>query len=128
MAGNTLQECIESCIECHHICLEMAMNHCLEQGGKHVAPEHFRLMMNCAEICQTAANFMLSGSHLHQQTCAICAEVCEACAESCEKLSGMEECVRACRMCAASCREMAGDFHLMGLRQVTEQAAARPLG
>src|SRR5947209_5801292 len=64
-ANPNTEDCITHCLDCHHICLEMAMNHCLELGGKHVAPAHFRLMLNCAEICQTSANFMLSGSELH---------------------------------------------------------------
>jgi hypothetical protein len=62
------EECIKACVECHHVCLEMAMTHCLPLGGKHTEPDHFRLMMNCAEICQTSANFMLSGSDLHHLT------------------------------------------------------------
>jgi len=90
------------------------MNHCLETGGEHVAPDHFRLMTNCAEICRTAADFMLSGSRMIAQVCAACAEVCDACASSCENLGDMDECVRACRECAARCRAVA-------------HAAARPL-
>jgi hypothetical protein len=84
------------------------MNHCLESGGEHVAPDHFRLMINCAEICQTSANFMLSGSAFSSLTCGVCAEICEACAESCEEIEGMEECARVCRECAESCRRMSG--------------------
>ena len=84
----------------------MAMNHCVESGGKHVEPAHFRLMMNCAELCQTAANFVLSSSSLHQRVCAACDEVCEACATNCEKVGDMDECVRVCRRCAESCRQM----------------------
>lgn len=103
-----IQSCITVCESCHRTCLQMAMNHCLEIGGKHVEPDHFRLMLNCAEICQTAANFMLSGSAIHQQICAACAEVCEACAKSCERVGDMDECVQICRRCAESCRRMAG--------------------
>lgn len=102
-----MEECVEHCLDCHHICLEMAMNHCLEAGGKHVEPGHFRLMMNCAEICQTSANFMLSGSELHRLTCGVCAEVCTKCAEDCKALGDMEACVAACEKCAVSCRKMA---------------------
>ena len=85
----------------------MAMNHCLESGGKHVEADHLRLMMNCAEICQTALNFMLSDSRFSPEVCGTCAEICEACGQSCEQLDGMEECVQACRQCAEHCREMA---------------------
>ena len=102
-----LQHCIDECTNCHRVCLQMAMNHCLELGGKHTEPAHFRLMLNCAEICQTSANFMLSGSDLHKLTCGVCAQVCERCAENCERVGDMDECVRACRSCAESCRKMA---------------------
>jgi hypothetical protein len=105
--SDTMQECIDTCLDCHAVCLREAMNHCLEAGGKHLEPRHFRLMINCAEICQTSANFMLSGSDLHSVTCGACAQVCDACAESCEAVGDMAECVEACRACAESCREMA---------------------
>jgi hypothetical protein len=65
-------------------------------------------MLNCARICETAANVMLTGGRLHQRVCEVCATYCEACAKSCEALQDMGECVRACRRCAELCREMAG--------------------
>ena len=102
-----MQACIEACLDCHKTCLGMAMNHCLEAGGKHLEPEHFRLMIACAEICQAAANVMLTGSDIHKRLCAVCAEVCEQCAASCEQVGDMQECVDACRRCAESCRKMA---------------------
>ena len=49
-----LQACIDECLRCYQTCLGTAMGYCLEQGGRHVAPEHFRLMMACAEICRAA--------------------------------------------------------------------------
>lgn len=107
----SMQTCISACSHCHQTCLQAAMNHCLESGGKHVEAEHFRLMMNCAEMCQTSLHFMLSGSQFSKQTCTICAEICDACAESCEQLDGMEDCVTACRECAETCREMSGYNH-----------------
>jgi hypothetical protein len=103
-----MQQCIQQCLNCYRVCQEMAMNHCLEEGGKHVEPHHFRLMVNCSEICQTAASFMLGNSDIHAKVCAVCAEVCDACAQSCREVGGMDECVRACEQCAESCRQMAG--------------------
>ncbi len=106
-----MQSCIDACSSCHQVCLQMAMKHCLESGGKHVDPEHFRLMMNCADICQISANLQLSGSTFSSRLCELCADVCEACANSCRNLDGMEDCVRACEACAASCRSMAAIKH-----------------
>lgn len=103
-----MQSCIDACTECHQMCLQTAMTLCLESGGEHIEPEHLRLMLSCAEICQTSTNFMLMSSDYSNQVCQVCAEICEACASSCEQMEGMEECARTCRECAEICREMAG--------------------
>ena len=102
-----MQDCIDNCLRCYSVCLRMAMNHCLEAGGKHTEPAHFRLMMACAEICRTSAHFMLIGTGHHKHTCRECAEICTECAADCERVGDMQECVDACRSCAESCREMA---------------------
>lgn len=105
-----MQGCIEACTGCHAVCIEM-IQHCLEKGGRHVAAEHIRLLEDCAEICRLSADFMLRGSPLHIETCAVCADICEKCAESCDRMSDdedMRRCAEACRQCAESCREMAG--------------------
>jgi hypothetical protein len=103
-----LMRCIEDCETCHRICLRMAMNHCLEQGGEHVEPGHFRAMMICAEMSRTTADAMLSSFALHETLCAACSRVCRECAETCERIGDMQECVDACRRCAESCDRMSG--------------------
>jgi hypothetical protein len=112
MTSSSMQHCIDDCLHCYRTCLQTAMNHCLEEGGRHTEPEHFRLMMHCAEICRTAAEFMLGSSPLHGSVCAACAEVCDACAQSCEQIGEMDECVQACRVCMESCRQMTGGMNL----------------
>lgn len=107
MSQAELQACIDACLSCYRTCLSTAMHHCLEMGGEHVAKPHFTLMMSCAEICRTAAHFMLLGSSHHAHICAECAEICDQCAKDCRRLEGMEACAEACERCAASCRDMA---------------------
>lgn len=102
-----MQRCIEHCLECRRVCYEMAMTHCLREGGPHVEQGHLSLMMNCATMCQTTADFMLSESPLHAEVCRVCADVCAACAQSCARLSDMQACEEACRRCETSCSEMA---------------------
>lgn len=102
-----LAACIEACNRAHGVALGMAMNHCLDTGGDHVAPQHFRLMADCAAMCATAADFMLRGSEFHAGSCTLCADICDACATSCATLDGMQTCVAACLACAASCRVIA---------------------
>ena len=57
--SDDMNRCIEICLSCYKMCLGTAMSRCLEMGGKHLEPAHFRLMMACAEICRTSAHFML---------------------------------------------------------------------
>ena len=102
------QDCIEDCLSCYRSCYGMAMTHCLERGGEHVEPRHFRLMMSCAEICAAAARFMLMRSEHAVHVCRECAEICLQCAGECDRLGDMEECAAECRRCAESCRRMAG--------------------
>ena len=102
-----MQSCIDACLTCYQSCLGMAMTHCLEKGGKHTEPKHFRLMLACAEMCRTSAHFMLINTPHHKHTCRVCAEICEECAKDCERVGDMGDCVKACRACAESCRKMA---------------------
>lgn len=104
-----MQSCIQECLDCHRVCLE-TITHCLEKGGRHAEPDHIRLLTDCAEICQTSANFMLRGSDLHPMTCEVCAEVCAECADDCERFDGdaqMQNCAAACRSCSEMCQTMA---------------------
>lgn len=105
-----MQECIDECTRCHHICLA-TVGHCLELGGKHADPAHIGLLLDCAEICQTSADFMLRGSDRHQLICGICADICGACAASCERMGKddemMRQCAEECRRCQESCERMA---------------------
>ncbi len=107
--GAEMQQCIEECLNCHSVCLT-TVTHCLQMGGEHAEASHIRLLLDCAEICQTSANFMLRGSDLHAHTCEVCALVCERCAEDCERFpddAQMRACAEACRRCVESCRRMA---------------------
>lgn len=105
-----MRECIANCTECHNTCTETAI-HCLGMGGDHASPRHQRVLLDCAQICATAADFMLRGSELHGRTCGACAEACARCAEECERLAGgdltMQQCAETCRRCAESCQRMA---------------------
>jgi hypothetical protein len=100
------RECINNCLECHAVCEETAA-YCLEIGN--TQPKHIRLLLDCAEICQTSANYMLRGSELHNRICSACAEICERCYQECNRQSNdskMQYCAEVCRRCADSCKQM----------------------
>ncbi|MFH5803087.1 four-helix bundle copper-binding protein [Alienimonas sp. DA493] len=106
MSDANMQQCIDTCQECHRTCLDHFSNVCLEKGGEHVEQTHARLMLDCIQICATCADFMIRGSELHGYVCRACSEVCKKCADSCEKV-GMTECADQCRKCAETCAAMA---------------------
>jgi hypothetical protein len=108
MQSTIMQQCIELCLECYQTCFGTAMSHCVPSRDKQIPAPHLGFMLNCAELCRTTAEFMMSNSPQHARVCGACAAVCEACAQGCRELGDMDECVDACRRCAESCREMAG--------------------
>jgi len=103
-------ECILLCWQCRDTCQDTLFNHNLARGGSHINADNIRIMTDCMEICQTAADFMRRNSHLSSVTCQACAEICEACADSCESMgkehAAIQHCAEICRRCATSCREM----------------------
>ncbi|MCC3245610.1 four-helix bundle copper-binding protein [Methylocystis sp. WRRC1] len=103
-----MQSCVDECLRCYQMCFGMAMTHCLETGGDHVKPKHFRAMISCAEMCRNAAHMMLMKSPQARHICEDCAEACEACAKECDALPDMKDCAAQCRRCAEACRKMAG--------------------
>lgn len=102
-----VEDCIRHLLDCHRMCLGTAMTHCLEMGGDHTRPQHLRLMLDCAAICQATADALMRKSQFHTQLCGLCADICETCARDCEVLGGMEDCVTQCRKCAEACRTAA---------------------
>lgn len=107
MAMGDMKACILECQKCSATCTSLLIDTCLKAGGRHTAPDHVRIMLDCAQICATTADLMARGSAFHAQMCGLCADVCEACARSCDGLAGMAACIAACRSCAKSCRAMA---------------------
>jgi hypothetical protein len=103
-----VQACIANCATCAAVCRQ-TVQHCLSKGGAHVAVAHIQLLLDCIDICETSASFMLRGSPRHHLICGACAEVCQSCATSCEAMSGdaaMQYCADVCRRCAGSCGAM----------------------
>jgi hypothetical protein len=104
-----MNDCLKDCEDCHLVCEETIM-YCLALGGAHAEAEHIGLLMDCAQICQTSADFMIRGSSNHESVCGVCAQLCNLCADDCEQLGDdeqMQACVEMCRKCAQSCEQLA---------------------
>jgi hypothetical protein len=106
--AHSVEQCIENCLRCHRICLEVAGRHF--NGKAVIEAGLLRTVLDCAEICEISASFMIRGSDLHGETCAACATICDRCADECDRRGDdphMAACAEICRRCAESCREMA---------------------
>ena len=104
-----MDQCIENCLNCHRACLE-AIAGILNEKSTHDHRHLLASLQDCVDICQTSANFMIRGSHMHMETCGACAPICEHCAKECGEINGHEflkKCAEACAKCAESCGQMA---------------------
>ena len=101
MTSKEMDECITGCLACHATCLQ-TVEHCLEKGGAHAAREHIRLLLDCAELCEASAHFMIRQSPFQGRICALCAEACRACEEACRSMGDAADlrCAESCRRCA----------------------------
>lgn len=103
-----VRECIQDCLDCFKTCNQTLIR-CLGMGGRHAEMEHLNLIMDCARICNTNADFMVRNSTYYPQSCGLTADICDECADTCDRFEDdfMKECASVCRRCAESCREMA---------------------
>ncbi len=108
MVSDEVRECLKDSLDCYQSCTE-TITRCLTMGGKHAEYEHLNLLMDCARICNTNADFILRNSTYYPQICGITADICDECADTCDRFEDdfMKECASVCRRCAESCREMA---------------------
>ena len=96
-----VEECIAGCLACHAVCLQ-TVQHCLEIGGAPAAQSHIRLLLDCADLCEASAHFMMRRSPFEGRVCALCAEACRACEEACRRMGDVADvhCAESCRRCA----------------------------
>jgi hypothetical protein len=108
MVSDEVRQCLRDSLDCYQSCNETILR-CLSMGGKHAESDHINLMMDCARICNTNADFIMRNSTYYPQTCGICADICDECGDNCDRFEEdfMKECASVCRRCAESCREMA---------------------
>ncbi len=98
---------IQRSLECYSICAE-AVTRCLERGGAYAAKPVLHLLIDCSEICQITAGFMLRGSSLVRLMNTVCAEACLRCAQGCERFDDdlLQQCAEVCLRCVDACRDL----------------------
>lgn len=103
-----LSDCVDACLAAHRACTESVI-HGLQQGGDVGEWDLVQLLLDCADISETAANFLLRSSRLHHLTCQVTAEIADRTATACEKHAAddalLRETAEACRRAATACRK-----------------------
>lgn len=101
--------CIDACDSAHRHCMEAAI-HCMQQGGVGSEWEMVQLLLDTADITETASDFMLRSSRQHHLLCKVTAEIALRCAEACERHADndlrLRECATACRDAALACERL----------------------
>ena len=101
-------ECLKNSLDCYQKCTE-TLTRCTAMGGKYAESQHLNLVMDCARISITNADFILRNSNFCREICGLSANICDDCGDSCDRFDEdfMKECANMCRRCAESYREMA---------------------
>ena len=102
MIQTKFQSCIEACLKCVAICNQCAIA-CLNEDDVAHVKKYIQLDLECAAICQAAANVLSLDGKFSKEICKLCADIYNACAEECEKHAamGMEH----CKECAEDCKD-----------------------
>jgi len=111
MISSKFQSCREACLACVATCNQCATA-CLNEKDVEHLKKCIQLDLECAAICQAAANVLSLNGQFSAELCKLCADICNACAEECEKHAKMgmdhcKECAEVCRRCAQECEKMA---------------------
>lgn len=101
------ERCIDALQACYAACMRNVSYGNVKKSGP-IQEEHVRLMLDCAEMCQTAANFLIRESDHYLRICREAAEICKDLASSCEGVDGMDGIRSTCDECVSVCRVIVG--------------------
>ena len=105
-----LRDDLEVFRACRRACLD-AVRRALDDDGPTLDDGQIGLLLDGAEVCETAIRFRRRNSALHPRVCVACVEICERGAELCGTFADdavMRACGEACRRCAEVCRALTG--------------------
>ncbi|MFL5629600.1 MAG: four-helix bundle copper-binding protein, partial [Ktedonobacteraceae bacterium] len=103
MSQVEMQQSIQDCLNCQATCTRTAEAY-KQTGGEHASNEYIYLLVDCAQMCMTAARFMQHNSPLFGYPCQATVQVATHCAGECDRM-GDTDCANACRICASSCEQ-----------------------
>lgn len=119
-----MYEGIRQCTSCALVAKE-TLTYALSHGAEHAEADHLRLLMDTAEICQAAADFILRASPHHGLVCRACVTVCKACAADARAIGTLElqRLADHCERCAEACELLAAAAEV---RDIANRNRAEP--
>jgi len=99
-----LNQCADACLDAHKTALQ-TLKFCLRRGGAHAETPHLLRLLECAQLCDTCAEFCVDDSMQAVPVAGACARVCEECSRDCERFEEPElkQCAEICRYAARCC-------------------------
>jgi hypothetical protein len=108
-----MDEAARACAEGHRVSTRTFSHlRTWERDASVASPDDLRLLLDCAQVCSVAADFLLRASEFHVLMCSLCAEICRKCQQNCRQLAAAEgdpvlaECAAACLQCSNACRRV----------------------
>ncbi len=111
MFGGELEanKCIAALQKCHAVCMRT-----LSYSGNQIEREYHtheelrKSMLDCAEMCQAAANFLIRDSDHYLRICREASEICKDLASISKVIDRMEGVISKCNECIHACRVIVG--------------------
>jgi len=99
---------IAACYACATTCDRCAVA-CFDAEDPQAMARCIGLVMDCAQMCRSAAALMARHSEFVDTICDACADICSACAVECRHHTARQcrQCAEACARCATVCRDVA---------------------
>lgn len=102
-------KCVEACCDAMNWCNE-AFLHCSKElaSGKAQHAKPMALLLDCGEVCGTAAKIVARDSVLTAEVCRTCAEASTLTASECEKVNHptMKDAGKSLKKCADACKAL----------------------
>lgn len=100
-----MQLSADHCLECFRACSE-AMAHTIDLRRQHWEHEHYRILLDCIDVCKTTAGFLIRQSDYYKDICSVCALICKETTKCCQEFGNDPFMLKAgdiASKCAKSC-------------------------
>jgi hypothetical protein len=107
--GTALKSTVDICLSTHKLCLQAAA-FCIDRGGDLYDPELLHALLDCAEINQTAANFLCRVSRHSTSIVHLAGDVSRSTADHLARVEQSDGLLRSVYAACLRSSDICGDF------------------